>query len=472
MSAHLHLNQTLRLTARDLNQAGEGVASAPNGQTLFVPGLLPGETAPVRVTTLRSRWGRGQLIGPPESPSEARTSPPCTVYERCGGCTLQHLDYSAQLHWKAQQVRACLQRIGGFGVETLDAAAHPIAGMQTPWAYRSKIAWPVRALADGRVGIGFYEAGSHRLVEPSTCLIQPPVADRIRKTLLAFIQAQGIAPYNEAENSGFLREVVLRLAFATHQIQLILVTTQAESLKTAQARWQPLLSTLSAELEAENWQLTSVHTSVVSGQTNRILGTQTQCIAGQETITERLDDLSYEISPLSFFQVNPIQAEKLFERVVDWADLRESDQVLDFYCGTGSISLFLARKSHHVLGVEVIAAAVENAQKNAALNGLSDRTTFFVGTAEAVAPTWLDRGVNPHCVVVDPPRKGCDEQLLETLLTWQAPRLIYVSCNPATLARDLKILAQGGYQLKAYQPFDLFPQTTHVETVCLMTRVK
>lgn len=457
------------VTARDLNVNGQGVATLPEGLAVFVDGLLPGEKAEVELTERRPRYARARLLRLLEA-SPDRVTPRCPVADECGGCTLQDLSYEAQLRWKWAHVRDTLLRIGGIPAEQLDACMRPILGMEEPWAYRAKVQIPCSG-SSARPLLGFYRGQSHEIVDSSTCDIQPELCDRLREDLRRFLQGQTLfTPYNEATHSGLIRHLWIRVGFGTRQVMVALVLNQQGPVKEQKDALAPLLAKWKKSCESLDYRLESVLLNFQPEKTNVILGRNSEVLYGSDTIRETLGGLTYTLGVQAFFQVNPSQTEKLYTEVVELAALRGDEEAWDLYCGTGSISLWLARRARSVLGIEVVEQAVVNARENAKANGLGERCTFLCGEAEVLGPELCREGRRPEVVVVDPPRKGCGEPLLRALLEMAPPRLVYVSCNPATLARDLKLLMAGGYRLEVVRPVDLFPHTTHVETVVRLGR--
>ena len=456
------------LSITDLNQQGQGVGRL-DGLTVFVSGTLPGDLAEIRITERHSHYAVGSLVRL-IIPSPARIRPACPAAERCGGCTLQALDFPAQLILKRQQVVDALQRIGGLS--NAPSLVRPVLGMTgplQPWHYRSKIQLPVAGSSDKPL-IGFYAAGSHDVVDTPACAVQPPVCDAIRDTLRDHLRQFHVEPYQETTHTGLVRHLIIRIGFATGDIMVGLVLNGADL--PGQPEWIRALQDMIAacpDPDLPPMHLASSYLTTNSSRTNLIQTGEIRLIFGQPWIEEELLGLRYRISPRSFFQVNPRQTEVLYKAILRFASLTGRETVLDLYCGTGSITLQLARQAKEAIGVEAIADAIADARTNALINQIAN-ARFIAGKTEDITPGLVDQGMKVDLVVVDPPRKGCDRSLIETMIRLQPAKLIYVSCNPATLARDLALLRPAGYQVTDVQPVDLFPWTGHIESVILMSR--
>lgn len=475
-----------------LTHDGEGVGRE-DGYTLFVHGALPGEQVEARVAKQKKQYGYAALEKVLVS-SPARLDPPCDIYEECGGCQLQHFDYVAQLAWKRQHVIDNLTRIGKLKVadegesdgEGVDAGesegtgavlgvgesevegtgelnggivVKPTIGMKDPWRYRNKAAVPIGE-ADGGLIAGFYESGTHRIIDMDDCLIQDERNDEALRVVKRIARYLRIKPYDEETGTGVLRHVMVRTGVVTGEIMVVLVTNGQRLPR--QPEW---IESLRAELPG----LKSIVQNVNERNTNVIFGDETRTLWGSDVIYDELDGIRFAISARSFYQVNPSQTVALYGKAVEYAALTGGENVIDAYCGIGTISLFLARKAGHVYGVEIVPEAIEDAKRNASLNGI-DNATFEAGPAEVVIPRWRKEGAKADVIVVDPPRKGCDPALLDTILAMQPKRVVYVSCNPSTLARDLRVLEDGGYRTVEVTPVDMFPWTTHVECCSLLVR--
>ncbi|WP_342567087.1 23S rRNA (uracil(1939)-C(5))-methyltransferase RlmD [Psychrobacillus sp. FSL K6-4046] len=447
MNTPVNKNDQLTVYIEDLTHDGSGVAKV-DGYPLFIHGGLPDEKAEVRVVKTLKNYGFAKLLHIVE-PSPFRVEAPCPVFYECGGCQLQHINYEGQLKWKENMVRNVMQRLG-----KIDAPVLPVKGMNNPWEYRNKSQIPF-GLVDGKVIAGFYQAKSHRIADTPTCLIQSDEADRLMRAFKESALKLDLVPYNEDTKKGQLRHLVVRKGRATGEVMVVLVTRHPKLFK------MEAIIELIREVEPK---VTSIMQNINSKNTNVIFGDQTNLLWGKPTIEDLIGDVRFEISARSFYQVNPEQTEVLYQQALDYAQLSGGETVIDAYCGIGTISLFLAQKAKQVLGVEIVPQAIEDAKRNAELNGFTN-TFFEAGPAEEVIPRWYKEGKTADVLVVDPPRKGCDEALLTTIIEQRPKRVVYVSCNPATLARDLRILEDGGYKTQEIQPVDMFPQTTHCEVV-------
>ncbi|TGA98351.1 23S rRNA (uracil(1939)-C(5))-methyltransferase RlmD [Sporolactobacillus shoreae] len=439
-------NDQIDVTFSDLTQDGSGVAKV-DGYTLFVPGALPGEKGTIQVLKTKKGYGYGRLIQLTK-PSEKRVDPPCPIYDQCGGCAIQHLSPEGQLDHKRQIVIDALERIGGFS----DVTVYPTLGMDEPWDYRNKIQVPV-ATQNGTFAFGFYKKRSHEIVNMDHCIITDPTIDDIVQTVRRIAEDNSIAPYDESKNRGTLRHVMARVGKKTGEVMVVLITRTEEL---------PFRKNFIKELTEKHPEIKSIVQNINPKSTNAILGEKTKTLWGRDVIYDQIGGVTFAISAQSFFQVNPEQTEVLYGKALEYAGLTGDETVIDAYCGIGTISLFLAKQAKEVYGVEIVPEAIEDARKNAELNQITN-AYFEAGKAEDVIPNWRDQGIEPDVIVVDPPRKGCEASLIETMIAMQPKRIVYVSCNPATLARDLKMLVPGGYEIKKVQPVDMFPQTLHVE---------
>ena len=449
-------NDTVKLTIEDMGVDGEGIGKT-DGFTVFVKDAVIGDRIVAKITKSKERYGYGRLMEILE-PSPVRTEPWCPIAKRCGGCQLQALAYDEQLRFKEDKVRGNLQRIGGFS----DPPMEPIIGMENPWRYRNKAQFPVGRDKNGRIISGFYAGRTHDIIECDDCLLGLPVNRQIMEIVLEHMRRFNVPPYDEKTGKGLVRHVLIRCGFHTGEVMVCLILNGNKIDGSAE---------LVEKLRAIPG-MTGICINVNKERSNVILGNRIIEVWGKSYITDRLKDITYKISPLSFYQVNPIQTEKLYQKVLEYADLKGTETVWDLYCGIGTISLFLARDAGRVRGVEIIPAAIENAIENAALNEI-DNAEFFVGKAEDVLPErYALTGERADVIVVDPPRKGCDQKLLETMVTMAPQKIVYVSCDSATLARDLKYLCGNGYALQRVCPVEQFAQTVHVETVCLLSNRK
>lgn len=448
------LNQEYTMPVTGLGHSGEGVGKYCDF-TVFVAGALPGETVKVKISQVKKNYAVGRLLSVLEAAPD-RTEAKCPVYRECGGCQLQHLSYDGQMAAKHRTVVDAVKRIGKLE----DVPVHPVLGAAEPWFYRNKMQLPVGVSADGTPVVGCYAQGSHRIVANDNCLIQHEQNNRLAAEVQAIVRELGIAPYNEVTGKGCLRHVLGRVGFATGEVMVVLVTA-ADQLPHKDAILARLRETIPG--------LVSIVQNINTQRTNIILGSRTKTLWGRDTITDRLGPFTFHISALSFFQVNNRQTEILYEQAVRYAGLTGSETVIDAYCGTGTISLFLARQAAKVIGIEIVAPAIENAKRNAADNDVTN-TEFITGDALDVMPKLYAQGLRPEVIVVDPPRAGCERAVLETFARMEPQRIVYVSCNPSSLARDLAVLKELGYQTKEIQPVDMFPQTYHVECVALISR--
>ncbi|MFE4713217.1 23S rRNA (uracil(1939)-C(5))-methyltransferase RlmD [Paenibacillus sp. NPDC056722] len=458
-------NDEVMLDIIGMTHEGEGVGRV-EGFTLFVQGALPGEKIRAKVLKTKKQYGYAKLLKI-EQASGDRIAPPCEIYDMCGGCQLQHMDYAAQLAWKRQLVVDNLERIGKLQVtggrnedaHTGGIIVRPTLGMDEPWRYRNKAQVPIGDSEGGLVG-GFYARGSHRIIDMETCLIQHDENDNVVRQVKEIGRRLGITAYDEETGKGLLRHVVVKVAFVTGEMMVVLVTNGDRI---------PRKDEWIAEIRRELPAVTSICQNVNTRQTNVIFGDVTRTLWGSDVIYDYIGDVKFAISARSFYQVNPAQTEVLYGKTVEYAELTGNETVIDAYCGIGTISLFLAQHAKQVYGVEIVPEAIEDARANARLNDMNN-VVFEVGASEDVIPNWKEQGITPDVIVVDPPRKGCDARLLETILAMKPEKVVYVSCNPSTLARDLRVLEDGGYRTVEVQPVDMFPHTVHVESVALLVR--
>lgn len=433
-----------------IGHEGEGVGRV-DGFTLFIQGALPGEKVLAKVMKLKKQFGYAKLLKVLE-PSTDRVEPPCPVYKQCGGCQLQHLSYEAQLKWKRQSVVDSLERIGKLNMDGI--TIHPTLGMSDPWRYRNKAQVPL-GNSEGGLIAGFYATGSHRIIDMNECLIQHDDTNQIIREVRRIAGGLGITAYDEERHTGLLRHVVVRVGFATGQIMVVLVLN-GDKLPNEKELVEGIVAAVPG--------VASVCLNVNREKTNVIFGQKTKVLWGAEVIYDSIGDVKFAISARSFYQVNPVQTEVLYGKALEYAELTGVETVIDAYCGIGTISLFLAQQAKQVYGVEIVPEAIVDARKNAELNGIGN-VEFVVGAAEEVMPRWQEQGVRGDVVVVDPPRKGCDQALLDAIIAMKPERVVYVSCNPSTLARDLRVLEDGGYRTVEVQPVDMFPHTVHIEAV-------
>ena len=449
-------NDLVTLEIEDCGIDGEGIGKA-DGFTVFVKDAVIGDTVTAKIIKAKKNYGYGRLMEVLK-PSPYRVEPKCEFARQCGGCQLQALSYDQQLVFKTNKVKGHLERIGGF----TDIPMEPIIGMDELFHYRNKAQFPVGRNKEGKIVTGFYAGRTHNIIENRDCALGVAENKEVLDRVIAHMEKYGIEPYNEATGKGLVRHVLIRYGYFTKEVMVCLILNGNKIPKEEQ-----LVKSL-----CEIPGMTSITINVNKKHSNVILGEEIRLLWGQEYITDRIGDISYQISPLSFYQVNPMQTQKLYAKALEYADLHGQETVWDLYCGIGTISLFLAQKAKFVRGVEIVPAAIENAKENAKLNGL-ENTEFFVGKAEEVLPReYKKNGVYADVIVVDPPRKGCDETLLETMVEMNPERIVYVSCDSATLARDLKYLCERGYELRKVCPVDQFGMTVHVETVVLLSHKK
>lgn len=438
----------------DIGQGGVGVGKH-NDFTVFVDSALPGEIVDVKITKSKKKYAEG-VISKIKKESDHRVERVCSMkYRNCGGCQIQELNYEKQLEIKTNEVVQDFKRIGNLD----SVKIHQTIGMEDPFRYRNKAQFPIQ-MVDGKLKIGFYKKKSHDVIDMDKCVIQHDKNDVIIEILRKFIEKNNISIYDEKTNKGLLRHIVTKVGYTTGEVMVVLVATKSEI---------PNINEFLEELKEKVEGFKTLVVNINDKKTNVILGRKNINIYGNGTIIDNIGTLKFEISPLSFFQVNPVQTEVLYNKALEYANIGKEDTVFDIYCGIGTISLFLAKNAKKVYGVEIVEDAIKDAEKNAKLNEI-DNAEFFVGKAEEVVPKLYKEGKTANIVVVDPPRKGCDEKVLDTIVHMKPERVVYVSCNPSTLARDLKYLDERGYKCLEAQPVDMFPHTTHVETVCLLSK--
>ena len=455
-------NDTTIIKIEDIGVNGEGIGKV-EGYTLFVKDALIGDTVEAVITKAKKNYGYAKMLRVLEA-SPYRVERKCPVARQCGGCQIQELSYEAQLDFKTKKVYDNLERIGGFSPEFLDTIMEPICGMEEPFYYRNKAQFPIGTDKEGNIVTGFYAGRTHQIIPNMECALGVPVNQKILQIIVDFMNQYGVSAYNEETGRGLVRHVLIRYGFTTKEIMVCLVIN-GDNLPKSEKLVDKLV-----RIEG----MTSITYSVNKENTNVIMGKEIGVLWGQGYITDYIGDVKYQISPLSFFQVNPVQTEKLYSLALEYADLKGNETVWDLYCGIGTISLFLAQKAKKVYGVEIVPQAIDDARNNAKINGI-ENAEFFVGKAEEVLPEYYAQYEKEHgkkayadVIVVDPPRKGCDETLLDTMVEMRPERIVYVSCDSATLARDLKYLCERGYEIQKVKPVDQFPHTVHVETVCLL----
>ncbi len=459
----LKKDDLLTLQIEDMGIDGAGIGKA-NGIPLFVKDAVIGDIVTAKIMKMKKQYGYARMMEI-VTPSEYRVSPRCSCHRQCGGCQLQSLSYAKQLEFKTNKVKNNLQHIGGFS--EVEQLMEPILGMEDPFEYRNKSQFPVGRDREGRLAAGFYASRSHTMIPNRRCALAAPVTERILDTVLLFMEKNQIEPYDETTGKGLIRHVLIRTGHVSGEV-LVCLVINGTKLPCSEKLVEDL-----CRIEG----MASISLNINQKKTNVILGETLILLWGREYLTDSIGPIQYQISPLSFYQVNPIQTERLYQITLEFAQLTGTETVWDLYCGIGTISLFLAQRAKMVYGVEVVPQAIENARTNAQRNGIKN-VTFFDGKAEEVLPRFYEEAVNgsddagmsrPDVIVVDPPRKGCDVRCLDTIVQMQPQRVVYVSCDSATLARDLKYLCQQGYLLKKVQPVDMFPQTVGIETIVLLS---
>ena len=444
-------NEEYIITIEDMGSEGEGIGKI-DGFTLFVKDALPLDVAKVKVIKEGKTYGYGRLMEV-VTPSPDRVLAKCPVAKQCGGCQIQELSYKAQLAFKQNKVKNNLERIGKIEPSSYEMCS--IIGMDEPYNYRNKAQFPVGLDKEGNIVTGFYAGRTHSIIPCDDCAIGDDINSSILQIIKSHLKQYNIKPYNEEKHIGVVRHILIRKGFTTGEIMVCIIINGTE-LKASDKLVDKL-----KEIEG----MKSISINVNKEKTNVIMGKKVIDLYGEGYITDYIGDVKFRISPLSFFQVNPVQTKQLYGKALEFAGLTGNETVWDLYCGVGTISLFLAKSAHKVYGVEIVPEAIEDAKKNASLNNI-ENAEFFVGKAEEVVPRmYKEHGITADVVVVDPPRKGCDEKLLATMIEMNPERIVYVSCDSATLARDLKYLRENGYEVKKVQAVDMFPHTAHVETV-------
>ncbi|SEM93033.1 23S rRNA m(5)U-1939 methyltransferase [Mesobacillus persicus] len=448
-------NDYIDVEFEDLTHDGAGVAKV-DGYPIFVQGGLPGEKANIKVIKVNKGYGVGRMVQLLER-SYFRIDIAQEEKHKFGGCQLEHISYEGQMKFKENQVRQVLTRIGKLENVTV----HPVLGMEHTWQYRNKAQVPVGE-KDGKLISGFFKPRSHEIVDTKESLIQLPEVNQAIQAVKEICSELGVKAYNEETHKGDLRHIMARYGKQTGELMVVIITRTNDF---------PNRNSIVEEIVARLPKVKSIVHNVNSKRTNVIIGDKTKVLWGSEVIYDYIGDVKFAISALSFYQVNPDQTKVLYDKALEYAGLNGNETVIDAYCGIGTISLFLAQKAKKVYGVEIVKEAIEDATRNAELNEISN-AEFAVGKAEDIIPKWYDEGITADVLVVDPPRKGCDEALLQTIVEMKPAKIVYVSCNPGTLARDLRILEDGGYETLEVQPVDMFPQTTHVECVAKLVLKK
>ncbi len=465
----------------DAGSDGEGVGKI-DGFTVFVENVVPGDVIEAHILNVKKSHGYAKAVRITK-PSPVRVEPACAVSGKCGGCSFQAMSYDAQLKLKTAHVKACLERIGGIKTRTLAEASaserngqfenelpvlHDTLGMENPYCYRNKAQFPVRraetsadnpAFTSANVRIGFFAKRSHRLIDVSDCVIQHGINKEVTAVVKEFLEVNAVEPYDETTHKGLVRHIVTRVAFATGEVSVCIVINGSRL--PHERRLVEMLSGIEG--------VCSITVNENTGRTNVIFGDVTRTLFGNGYITDLLDGIKFRISATSFYQVNPLQTSLLYKTAAQYAGLTGTETVIDAYCGIGTISLYIAGAAAHVYGVELSPQAIADAKTNARINGVKN-VTFLCGKSEDVIPSlYRNDGVHADVVVLDPPRKGCEVGVIDTVIEMRPKKVVYVSCDPATLARDLKRFAEGGYRLVEATPVDMFPMTAHVETVAVMT---
>ena len=463
----MNKNDIVTVEITDIGVSGEGIGHV-DGYTLFIKDAVIGDVVEAKVMKAKKNYGYARLMKV-ITPSEYRVEPKCAFARRCGGCQIQEMSYDRQLVFKDQKIRGNLERIGGFTKEQIEAVMQPVVGMEHPFSYRNKAQFPFGTDKEGNPITGFYAGRTHDIIANTDCALGVDQNREILEIILQYMRENKIKSYDEKTGKGLIRHALIRYGFKTKEIMVCLVVN-GKKLPKAERLIEKLI-----QIEG----MTSITISPNTRRDNVIMGDSYEILWGQGYITDYIGNVKYQISPLSFYQVNPVQTEKLYGLALEYADLKGDETVWDLYCGIGTISLFLAQKAKQVYGVEIVPQAIDDAKENAKINAI-DNAEFFVGKAEEVLPEYYaeyereHNGETAHAdvIVVDPPRKGCDETLLETIVKMQPKKVVYVSCDSATLARDLKYLCANGYEIKMCRGVDQFPQSVHVETVVLLSHKK
>ena len=463
----MNKNDIVTVEITDIGVSGEGIGHV-DGYTLFIKDAVIGDVVEAKVMKAKKNYGYARLMKV-VTPSEYRVEPKCAFARRCGGCQIQEMSYERQLVFKDQKIRGNLERIGGFTKEQIEAVMQPVVGMEHPFGYRNKAQFPFGTDKEGNPITGFYAGRTHDIIANTDCALGVEQNQEILEIILQYMRENKIKSYDEKAGKGLIRHALIRYGFKTKEIMVCLVVN-GKKLPKAERLIEKLI-----QIEG----MTSITISPNTRRDNVIMGDSYEILWGQGYITDYIGNVKYQISPLSFYQVNPVQTEKLYGLALEYADLKGDETVWDLYCGIGTISLFLAQKAKQVYGVEIVPQAIEDAKENAKINQI-DNAEFFVGKAEEVLPEYYadyareHNGETAHAdvIVVDPPRKGCDETLLETIVKMQPEKVVYVSCDSATLARDLKYLCANGYEIMVCRGVDQFPQSVHIETCVLLSKLK
>ncbi|OON88018.1 23S rRNA (uracil(1939)-C(5))-methyltransferase RlmD [Oribacterium sp. C9] len=463
-------NEQFTVKIEDFSSEGLGIGKTGEGFVWFIKDTVIGDTVLAAATKVKKNYGFARLVKVLEK-SDDRQEPECVIARRCGGCQLQQMSYEAQLKFKQEKVYNNLRRIGEVEDGLLHEVFEPIVGMAEPFRYRNKAQFPISRDKEGKIIAGFYAGRTHDVIECEDCLLGVTDNKVILDRIITWMEAFNIDPYDEKTGKGLVRHVLIRKGFTTGQRMVCLVINGTEL-----PHGEELVGSLCGGNECSDLcdvKVDSLSFSVNMERTNVIMGTKIVDLYGPGFIEDFIGDVKFRISPLSFYQVNPVQTEKMYGAALEFAELKGTENVWDLYCGIGTISLFMSRKAKHVYGVEIIPEAIRDARQNAEINGI-ENAEFYVGAAEEVLPEWYEKHPKERIdvVCVDPPRKGCDEKALATIVQMAPEKLVYVSCDSATLARDVKYLRSSGYEIKHVRPVDNFPQTVHVETCCLLERLR
>ncbi len=469
-------NDILTVTIGDIGNDGEGIGKI-DGFTLFVKDAVIGDVVLVKIMKAKKHYAYARLEKV-LTPSPFRVKPPCAFHRQCGGCQIQAMSYERQMQFKEDKIKGNLIHIGKFEESLIDRIMEPVVGMEEAFHYRNKAQFPVGTDKEGNPIVGFYAGRTHTIIENKDCLLGVSENKEILETILGYMKREKVRAYKEETGEGLIRHILIRTGFSSKQIMVCIVINGG---RMTNGRFLPQEDTLLADLKKIK-NMTSISVCINRERTNVIMGKEVYTLWGEDRITDSIciregedfrrtgKEIFFKVSPLSFYQVNPIQTEKLYSIALDYAGLTGEETVWDLYCGIGTISLFLAQKAKKVYGVEIVPQAIRDAKENAANNGIKN-VEFFVGKAEEVLPDKYEKeGEYADVIVVDPPRKGCDAVCLETMLRMKPERIVYVSCDSATLARDLRVLCDGGYELVRGRGVDQFGQTVHVETIVLLSK--
>ncbi len=447
-------NKHYKIEITGVSSDGNGVG-AIDGFTVFVPMSVTGDVAEIVVVKVLSRYAIGRVLNL-ITPSPMRTTPKCPVYKRCGGCHLQHIDYKSQLEIKKDFIVSAMERIGGFkGIECDD-----VIGMENPERYRNKCIFPIGLDRNGEVQSGFYAKRSHEIIPIDDCMVGSETNSKIVVAVKEYINETKVSVYDEEKHKGLVRRVFIRDGRVSGEI-MVVISINGKAL--------PKTEILVEKLKAVSENIVSIYININESRGNSVLGLENKLIYGKNVITDTLCGIDFEISPHSFYQINPEMTEKLYGKALEFAEITDRDNVLDVYCGIGTISLAAAKKAKVVTGVEIVEQAIEDAKKNAKANGI-ENAKFFADSAENAVPKLISEGLKPDIVILDPPRKGSDKATLKAIVSAQPKRIVYVSCNVSTLARDAKFLAELGYTPTKCTGVDMFPHTAHIEVVCCLER--